>query len=279
MKATEDFLDVVLTAHIIAAARELLSVSTAVPNCMDLAKQIISKYVNISIPTISDDSNVTADSSATADNFLNDSVYAYAADVLSMGLFWDAFRDSVREGDGDRIIRYWKLMAAIFRHEKHYNYSNEAFNLVAQTLLLSPRQVCELKWNRTVNTSGRIGKNIPVDLHMEHLNRRLKIMMRNLGSNISPSTSQRAAKALAVVDVVRSRFLRDTNASSIKDFHTVPSMSKDLLMMVQQLTADEVFKPQENRNHRVYKNHKPLFSSINWNNINKWIKEKIIKYN
>ena len=69
MKATEDFLDVVLTAHIIAAARELLSVSTAVPNCMDLAKQIISKYVNISIPTISDDSNVTADSSATADNF------------------------------------------------------------------------------------------------------------------------------------------------------------------------------------------------------------------
>jgi len=222
---------------------------------------------------------VADDSTATVANSFNDSIYAYAVDLLSMGLFWHAFRDSVREGDGDRIVRYWKFMAAIFRHEKHYNYSNEAFNLVAQTLLLSPRQLSELKWSRTVNTSGRIGRNIPVDLHMEHLNRRLIIMMRNLGSNISPGTSQRAAKALAVVDIICSQFLKDTNIPDAKDYHTIPSISKDLLMMQQQLTADEVFKPQENWHHSVYKDHKPLLSSINWRNIHKWIKERIINYN
>jgi len=62
----------------------------------------------------------------------------------------------------------------VFRQTNHYNYANEGFLLLAQ---MSPREVCDLKWNRTVNTSGLVGKNIPVDLHMEHLNRRLKIMI------------------------------------------------------------------------------------------------------
>ena len=59
--------------------------------------------------------------SATEEESFNDSVYAYAVDLLGLGLFWHFFRDSVREGDGDQIVRYWKFMAAIFRHEKHYN--------------------------------------------------------------------------------------------------------------------------------------------------------------
>ena len=276
MKATEDFLDVVLTAHILAAARELQSGSTTLPSCKDLAKQIVSRFVTISIPSTNTDSD---DSTAAAQNSSNDSVFAYAVDVLSMCLIWHAFRDAVMEGDGDRIIRYWKLLAVIFRQEKHYNYSNEAVNLVMQTLLLSPRQVSELKWSRTVNTNGRIGKNIPVDLHMEHLNRRLKIMMRNLGSNISPKTTEHAAKALAIIDSVQSQFLRDTSISHEKDYHSIPSSSKDMLMMVQQLTTDKVFKAQENRQHTVYKDHVPLLDSINWNNIQKWIKERIINYN
>ena len=130
--------------------------------------------------------------------------------MLLMFSRWDLFgMDSVREGDGDRIIRYWKFLLPIFRQEKYYNYANEEFLLIAQTLLLSPRQICDIKRNRTVNTTGRIGKNIPVDLHMEHLDRRLKIMIRNLGANVSPGTEKRASKALVVVDGVQLRFLRD----------------------------------------------------------------------
>ena len=107
----------------------------------------------------------------------NDSVYSYAVDILTMGLFWYGFRDAVREGDAKRIVLYWKFLIPIFRQEKYYNYCNEGFLFLAQTLLLSPIEVHDITWNRTVNTSGRVGKNIPVDLHMEHLNRRLKIMI------------------------------------------------------------------------------------------------------
>ena len=200
-----------------------------------------------------------------------------------MGLLWYGFRDAVREGDADRIILYWKFLMVTFKQTKHYNYANEGFLFLAQTLLLSPREVCDLKWNRTVNTTGRVGKNVPVDLHMEHLNRRLKIMIRKLGSNVSPATVLRASKALAVVDTVRLQFLKDDlNDSSPnienKDFHTAPSIKKDLDMIQQQLTEEKVFEVIDKRQHRAYKNHAPLLQSINWRSICKWCKGRILDH-
>ena len=61
-------------------------------------------------------------------------------------------------------------------------------------------------------------------------------MMRNLGSNISPHTGQHAAKALAVTDVIYLQLLKATNTSYTKQYQTIPSILKDLLMMQQQLS-------------------------------------------
>ena len=111
---------------------------------------------------------------------------------------------------------------------------------------MSPRQICDIKWKRTVNTTGHIGKNVPVDLHMEHLNRRLKMMIRGLGANASPNTVKCASKALAIVDVVRLKFSKDENSNILnKDYHTKPSIQKDLSMIEQQLITDGVFKQIE----------------------------------
>ena len=60
------------------------------------------------------------------------------------------------------------FLSDIFRQERHYNYANEAVNLLTQTIMVSPRKVSEIKQSHAVNTTGRVGKNIPVDLHMEH---------------------------------------------------------------------------------------------------------------
>ena len=138
-------------------------------------------------------------------------------------------------------------MAAIFRQEKHYNYANEAVNLMVQTILLSPRKVSEMKWSRTVNTTGQIGKNIPVDLHMEHLNRRVKIMMRNLGSNITPNAVQRGSKTLGTIEEACLRFREETDLVHSKNYHTVPSNKKDVLKIQEQLVVEEVFKLKDQR--------------------------------
>lgn len=61
----------------------------------------------------------------------------------------------MREGDGDRIIRYWRFLLPVFKLSDRRNYALEAFKLLAQVILLPPRQVAELKWGRTVNTVER----------------------------------------------------------------------------------------------------------------------------
>ena len=64
-----------------------------------------------------------------------------------------------------------------FLNKSNYNYSKETLNLMIQIKTLSPRKFPELKWNWTINTQGRRGYNGPSDLHMEHLNQRMKTMI------------------------------------------------------------------------------------------------------
>ena len=165
MKAT-DFLLVVLCAHVIAAAKTCMQEGEG---CMSTAKKVVRNYMKI---CLSPDSQRT-----------DDGGYNYATDLMTMCMLWHAFHDSIWEGDGDRILLYWKILLPIFHQEKHYNYAKEAFILLAQIQFFSEQKVTELRWSCAVNTHGWKGHNIPCDLHLEHLNCRLKCMIGNLGSN------------------------------------------------------------------------------------------------
>lgn len=52
--------------------------------------------------------------------------------------------------------------------------------LLLGTITMSPQQSAVLQWSRFVNTHGRDGCNIPMDLHLEHLNRRFKTDLAGL---------------------------------------------------------------------------------------------------
>ena len=45
---------------------------------------------------------------------------------MTLGLLRHGFHDSVREGDGDRIL-LWKFLLPTFKQENHRNYAKEAF--------------------------------------------------------------------------------------------------------------------------------------------------------
>ena len=66
----------------------------------------------------------------------------------------------------------WKYLFLIFKSSGHKNYSIEAFTMLSQYyFILSPQLAEQLKWSRFINNHGTCGKNISMDLHMEHLNR------------------------------------------------------------------------------------------------------------
>lgn len=99
----------------------------------------------------------------------------YVMQVLTLGLIWHGFDDAVREGDGDSVLTYWKFFILVFKVTRHHNYFKESVILLLQYHFLLPqRQAEQLKWCRFVNYRGRVGGNVSCELHLEHLNCRLK---------------------------------------------------------------------------------------------------------
>jgi len=161
MKAAEDFLLVVLHSHVIAAAKAILSGSEAT-DVASLSESIVNQYINITVPSTSTIISIKS----------TDKVCMYGMEILTLGLLWHNFHDSIREGDGERLMRNWKFNLLVFKAARCKNYRIEALNIILQAnYLLSPRESAQLKWCRCVNTSNQQGHNIPMDLHLEHLNR------------------------------------------------------------------------------------------------------------
>ena len=60
-----------------------------------------------------------------------DGLFHYACAVLNDGLLLLEFRDAIHEGDGERIVRCWKLLMLYFRVAGHTKYVLEAFTFLA----------------------------------------------------------------------------------------------------------------------------------------------------
>ncbi|KAJ8264729.1 hypothetical protein GJAV_G00153260 [Gymnothorax javanicus] len=89
---------------------------------------------------------------------------------LSFGLLLLNFLDAVKEGDGDRLLRLYRVALVIFKSYGHSQYAYSTFLLTVQiNATLCPRLGHSLTWNRFWNGRGGKRKNISLDLHLEHL--------------------------------------------------------------------------------------------------------------
>ena len=264
MKAAEDFLLVVLHGHVVAAAKTILS--SAEGRNIDvtpLSEKIVNSYVQLAIPSPNTQFSQTTDK-----------ISLYAMQLLTLSLLWSNFHDAIKEGGGDRIIRSWKFNLLAFKAANRNNYSKEALNLILQVNhLVLPREAAQVKWSCTVNTTNRQEHNIPMDLHVEHLNRRLKTTLRNMGSNVTDNAVRLAAESVDVVDHVCHTFEKASiTTKSNSDKHTSPSFEKDLKLILSVLQDQDVFRPKESRNHETFKNLKLIFDTLKYKDLLKWIK-------
>lgn len=233
VKAAEDFLLLLVHSHIVTAARLLYSLHPT-STVAYLAKSVVTTYLRL--PELG----------AKAQSSIPDGVHAYALELVSLGLLWHSFHDAVKEGDGNRVMRHWGLLMIVFKAANRPNYGKEAVKLLLQEKhLFSERMSMQLVWSRFVNTKGETGCNIPCDLYMEHLNRRIKTIIRNLGSNVSDKSITRAGKSLGALQHVCETFEKETvGTSSTADYHPYPAFTKDLQKVVKTLEEVNVFVPQ-----------------------------------
>ena len=99
---------------------------------------------------------------------------------------------------------------------------------------------------------GEVGGNIPCDLH---LNRRLKGIFTNLGSNIDPKSIVGAGQTVATVHRVCQVFDSEIIIGKLNHTrHPYPSFHKDLnLVVLNVLHEESVFTPLGERCHNTFK--------------------------
>ena len=290
VNASEDFFTAILDGHILSAAMEVFKMDSLDGEpCVDFfpqdvfeldteqkkdilataVRKIVDKFVNMCIVHDKDEKRKEVDG-----------VYEYACEMLTLGLLWLEFTDCIREGDGDRILRCWRYMMVLFKATNHKNYAIEAFTLLThEKFLQSPRVAQQLKWSRTINTHGKPGKNIPCDLHMEHLNREAKNALMGLGSNITDKAVKRIGRCLGVTVEILDNFDKVNDVPRQSGRHSKRSTKTDVEKIVKQLSeTSQVFKEQKGRSHFNFKSfHNNLVRKIPPNDLKQWMSQQYQK--
>ena len=183
----------------------------------------------------------------------DDHVLAYAKEVMSLGLLLMEYIDSIREGDGERLLRCWRFFLPLFKACGRKNYAVEAFNLLFQyEYVFTPRMKEQLLWDRTVNIHGRPGKNVAMDLHMEHINRACKEAMGNQGSNIGDISVDRIGKSIRGLMDIGKAFDQENDVPQVSGKRSKRSVEADMAKLIPQLSESKVFDHIPGREHSKF---------------------------
>lgn len=202
----------------------------------------------------------------------------YASDVLTLGLLYMNFVDAIREGDGLRIIRCYRYFLPLVRMSARTNYAKDILLLLYNIESnYSPREVQQLVWCRTVNTTGRAGHNIPCDLFVEHLNRLCKDMINGMGSNKTEKSITRIGKCVGPIKRVLDHYDNITGVSQVSQKHSEVNQQKDQSMILQCLMKSDVFGFQYGRSHKSFEKSVtvPMTTEISKDALKKWVCERM----
>lgn len=230
-----------------------------------LSSKIVDQFIDFSYNRSDDDIQQSSDQ-----------VREYAIQLLSLGCFYLEMSDAIREGDGKRILRCWRYLLPIFWNSRRKNYSNEVLKMLYQhDYSLSPAHVAELLWGRCINVHGHRGKNIPADLHMEHLNRMVKDSIKGLGTNKTRTAVTRVGRALGTIVPILENFDSDNNVPTLSGAHAKLDSTKDIEIVAKELVGVQVFSNIPGRKHLKFPAPRRVLHGQKKELIIDWIAAKI----
>ena len=291
VNATIDLLEVVVKGHWIACACDVLGIASmdaefTLPVGLDKARpkdqlcyiQGIAQKV-VDRLTLVDSAFERKDATTTDDSI--DKVYNYTRTLCHFGALMIEFRDAWGEGDGDRVLRCWRLFLPHFRAYGRTKYSLEALRVQIQTnVVLSPNLAHQVKWHRFVNTKGGLGMNIPCDLYNEHINKAIKRIIQNMGSNLTESALQRAVRCVAPLQQISKQFDRESGVPTISSAHKTKSDEPDMCKIVKVVLSGKLLVQQATpRKHKAFPDTPPNpLHCWDQNKTEEWIKTKKKEY-
>ena len=270
MHACQDALVTIFKGHIVAAACKELGIDRPEDDIKemevnkhllkDVANKVVRKFTIISQAFLGN----PVDSS-------HDEVHNYARVLCHFASIVCLFVDAWKEGDGERVIQCWKLCMLHYHSERRTKYALEALRLQFQLHTLQPYLVHQLTWGRFINTHGGKGRNIPCDLHNEHVNRLFKEIIGDMGANFTETASTRTARSVSTLERLALQYEKQTAIHPQASAHSRRSDEKDVQTIVQAVQKAKLLDVVSKRSHSK-------FHSFSANPLRRLDREKMIKW-
>lgn len=147
----------------------------------------------------------------------NDYVYNYGVSLLEIGLLFTSLLDVIHFPHRDRGLRLMKMSLMFFRsHSTHSKYAYEIVRfLMHQYCTLSAKRAHEEFFGLFVNTTDRVGGNIPCDLLMEHHVRNIKWNVKHMNSGANEEFIKQRCAANGPLSEIGCNFDVEVNTLSI----------------------------------------------------------------
>ena len=157
------------------------------------------------------------------------------------------FEDAWKEGDGERVTRCWQIFLLHFHKSGNTKYALQALRLQFQLASLSPQAAHQVMWNRFVNTHGGSGRNRLCDLHNEHINKLLKKIVTNMGSNLTEKALHQSARCVSTLQQVAQTFEQQSDVPVRTSAHCTLSARTDVQKVTSVVMENELLQSKPGR--------------------------------
>ena len=196
----------------------------------------------------------------------------YHTTRLGYGLLITLLDDAVKEGDAGRLLDFLKIALLLLHCHHRVKYAYVVLLFLAKIYAILPKGIAlEVLLNRFFNSLGKAGGNIPLDLRMEHLNKLLKLALKQLGANCSEKGAQHIAKSLQAVEDLLVNVDRDCNLKSKSGYNSSKCLDETVNTITRDLHDERVFDIQPGRVYPSFKKfNKNLLHKLDYREFYNW---------
>ena len=204
----------------------------------------------------------------------SDKIFNYHNTRLQWGFLFLNLIDAIKEGDGLRVVRCYKFVLLFEYKFRHTKYAYLLLHFFANIYsLLSEKDAFLLVHNRFLSKKGGKGKNIPLDLHMEHLNLDLKKLLKSMGGKITEAASQRYARSLTVFNTIMDSIYKECD-KHYRSGHHGNKLCSETVTIANDLVQGNVFHYTPGRKgYNSFNNFKENILAFDYRDFFSWVRK------
>ena len=143
---------------------------------------------------------------------------------------------------------------------------------------MKPNSAFHLIWERFINTQGLPGRNISMDLHLEHLNKFLKDLLKDLGNNMNEINADRVSKSMNNLKTIVENFEIELHISTQRSSENALRCEEDVKYLVMELMKDNPFL-MANKPYASFPQFKlELLEKLDKDKFVEWVKSRTISH-